>query len=142
VRAVLDPNVVISGVLSRTGAPAAVLGAWELGEFELVASPALIAELERAFSYPKLRKYLPEEDADEIVRWLAGSAVVVPDPANPPAVRSKDPGDDYLIALAASERALLVSGDGHLLDLREQIPVYSPREFLKLLDPQSPRGRE
>jgi predicted nucleic acid-binding protein len=57
-------------------------------------------------------------------------------------VRSKDPGDDYLIALAASERALLVSGDGHLLDLREQIPVYSPREFLKLLDPQSPRGRE
>ncbi len=48
-------------------------------------------------------------------------------------MRSTDPGDDYLIALASAERAVLVSGDTHLLDLANEIPVYSPRQFLGLL---------
>lgn len=39
-----------------------------------------------------------------------------------------------LIALAERERAALVSGDNHLLDLRGTIPVYSPREFLELVE--------
>jgi predicted nucleic acid-binding protein len=57
----------------------------------------------------------------------------VADPAEPPPTRSADPGDDYLIALAASERAVVVSGDKHLLALAEAIPVYAPREFIALL---------
>jgi len=53
----------------------------------------------------------------------------VPDPEVAPPVRSRDPGDDYLVALAAAARATLVSGDAHLLELRDAIPVLSPREF-------------
>jgi predicted nucleic acid-binding protein len=49
-------------------------------------------------------------------------------------VRSSDPGDDYLIALAAEQNAALVSGDRHLLDLKGRIPVYSPRDFLELVE--------
>jgi predicted nucleic acid-binding protein len=41
--------------------------------------------------------------------------------------------DDYLIALAESQRAVLVSGGAHLLDLSARIPVRSPRDFLELL---------
>jgi predicted nucleic acid-binding protein len=48
-------------------------------------------------------------------------------------VRSDDPGDDYLIALASAQRAALVSGDKHLLDVSDEIPVFSPRDFLELL---------
>ncbi len=48
-------------------------------------------------------------------------------------ISSSDPKDDYLIALAEKSRSVLVSGDGDLLELSEQIPVYSPREFLDLL---------
>jgi predicted nucleic acid-binding protein len=55
------------------------------------------------------------------------------DPDEEPPVRSEDPGDDYLIALAAAERAVLVSGDKHLLALADRIPVYSPREFIDLV---------
>ena len=40
------------------------------------------------------------------------------------------PGDDYLIALAAAERALLVSGDVHLTSLVPRVPVRTPAEFL------------
>ena len=47
---------------------------------------------------------------------------------------STDSGDDYLVALAAEQRAALVSGDRHLLDLKGRIPVYSPRNFLELIE--------
>ncbi|MCA1705276.1 MAG: PIN domain-containing protein, partial [Actinobacteria bacterium] len=51
-RAVLDPNVIISAVLSPGGAPARVMTAWLEGRYELVVSPLLLEELERALSYP------------------------------------------------------------------------------------------
>lgn len=132
-RAVLDPNVVISGVLSSRGAPADVLRVLAAGEFELIASQALLDELGRALAYPKLRRHISEPDAAELVRWVAGSATVVVDPETDPPVHSRDPDDDYLIALASARRAALVTGDKHLLALEGEIPVFSPRAFLELL---------
>jgi len=124
---------VISGVLSSRGAPADVLRALAAGEFELIASRALLDELEGALSYPKLRRHIVEPDAAELVRWVADSATVVIDPDADPPVHSRDPDDDYLIALASAHRAALVSGDKHLLALEGEIPVFSPRAFLDLL---------
>jgi uncharacterized protein len=134
VRVVLDPNVIISALLSPAGAPARVLLAWQEGEFELIASQPLLAEVERALAYPKLAKRVEKEDAVAFVSWLGRSATIVVDPAQAPSVRSVDPGDDYLIALAVSERALLVSGDKHLLELGDRIPIVSPAAFLEMLD--------
>lgn len=132
-RAVLDPNVVISGLLSASGAPATLLSAWREGRFEVIVSPLLLAELGRALAYPKLRRHISAQEADAAVRWLAHGATNVDDPSAGPPLRSADPGDDYLIALAAVEKAALVSGDKHLLELRGRLPVYAPREFLELL---------
>lgn len=132
-RAVLDPNVVISGLISRGGAPAHVLLGWRNGHFEAIVSPLLLEELRRALAYPKLRRHVPPEEADATVRWLSKGATRVDDPAHQATVRSADPGDDYLIALAAEHNAALVSGDRHLLELRGRIPVYSPRDFLDLI---------
>ena len=132
-RAVLDPNVIISGLLSPSGNAAWLLQAWERGEFELVASAGLLAELERALTYPKLRRRVTEGDARQVVRWLSQSGTIAADPDARQPVRSADPGDDYLIALAASMRAILVSGDKDLLDLAEEIPVLSPAQFRQRL---------
>jgi predicted nucleic acid-binding protein len=49
-------------------------------------------------------------------------------------VRTDDPRDDYLLALAARENVLLVSGDGHVLALGGEAAVVSPREFLDALE--------
>jgi putative PIN family toxin of toxin-antitoxin system len=133
VRAVLDPNVVISGAISSRGAPADVLRSLARGEFELIASRALLDELERALAYPKLRLHISEPDAADLVRWVADSASVVVDPDTDPLVHSRDPDDDYLIVLASAHRAALVSGDKDLLALEGEIPVFSPRAFLDLL---------
>ena len=110
-----------------------MLQAWQQGEFELVVSRALLAELEGAFTYPKLRKRIKAEEARSVIQWLAGSARVAEDPSEPPPARSPDSGDDYLIALAQEEGAALVSGDEHLLQLAGKIPVFSPTQFLDLL---------
>jgi putative PIN family toxin of toxin-antitoxin system len=133
VRAVLDPNVVISGAISPRGAPADILRSLAGGDFELIASEGLLSELERALAYPKLRRHISESDAADLVRWVADTASVVVDPNADPPVRSRDPDDNYLIVLASAHRAALVSGDKDLLALEGEIPVFSPRAFLDLL---------
>lgn len=137
-RAVLDPNVLISALLSPNGSPAKVVRCWLHGAFELVVSPLLLAELERALAYPKLRKRITAGEATELVDLLRRVADVIGDPKQVPTVRSPDPGDDYLIALAEAGRAVVVSGDDHLLGLAEDLPVYSPAAFLRLLEADRP----
>jgi putative PIN family toxin of toxin-antitoxin system len=133
VRAVVDANVIISGLLSSGGAPR-VLVAWLEGGYDLVVSPLLLEELERALAYPKLRKRVSEEEAQELIELLLREADVRDDPIGPPPVRSPDGGDDYLISLAAETQSVIVSRDRHLLDLRQEIPVYSPGDFLSLIE--------
>ncbi|MGH9188773.1 MAG: putative toxin-antitoxin system toxin component, PIN family [Acidimicrobiales bacterium] len=133
-RAVLDPNVIISAALSPAGAPAQVVQAWLDGRFELVASPLLLEELERALRYPKLRERVSEEEAGELLELLLRGGAMADDPKGPPPVRSPDPDDDYIIALAAAAEAVIVSGDSHLLGLSGDLPVYGARTFLALLE--------
>jgi len=136
VRAVLDANVLISAVLSPRGTPARLVLAWQAGAFDLVVSPLLLAEVRRALAYPKLERRIPPADADAFIDWLGRSATVADDPSGAPPVRSDDPGDDYLIALAAAERAVLVSGDVHLTSLASRMPVRTPAAFISELGGQ------
>ena len=131
-RAVLDPNILIAALLSRSGAPARIISRWLGGEFELVVSETLLSELERALAYPKLLRRIPVEDAAEFVSLLRLAAVLAPDP-EAGTHRSADPGDDYLLALAENERAVLVSGDQHLLDFDDELPIQTARTFLDRL---------
>ena len=132
-RAVLDPNVIISAVLAPAGTPAKLLRGWLDGVYELVVSPRLLDELERAFGYSKIRARVTRDDAEELVELLRADGDLCDDPPDPPAIRSSDPGDDYLISLAEAAGAVIVSGDRHLLDLQGRLPVYSPAAFLELL---------
>jgi len=135
VRAVLDPNVLIAAALSPQGSPARILRAWLDGAFELFTSPLLLEELERALSYPKLRQRISPDEAHALVALLRDEAELRPDPTGVLPARSTDPGDDYLIALAADSRAIIVSGDHHLLELADQLPVQSPVDFLAAIEP-------
>jgi putative PIN family toxin of toxin-antitoxin system len=133
VRAVLDPNVIISALLSPDGTPAKVLRAWLEGRFDLIVSPLLLEELERALAYPKLAERISVPESEALVDWLRREAVLIDDPSDPPSSRSVDPGDDYLLALAENEEAALVSGDKHLLAMRSELPVLTVREFLVIV---------
>ncbi len=133
-RAVLDVNLLISAILSPTGTPARLLLAWQAGAFELIVSPALLDELRRAVTYPKLRRLVPASEGEAFVGWIAEAATLASDPGGPPPIDSPDPGDAYLLALAAAQDAVLVSGDRHLLGLADGFPVRTPASFLSMLD--------
>lgn len=111
-----------------------MLLAWVEGRYELVVSPLLLAELTRVLAYPKLRARVDSNDAEAFVDWLSRQAILVADPADPPS-RVADTDDDYLLALAASEEALLVSGDKRLLALADEFPILSPVRFLERFKP-------
>ena len=93
----------------------------------------LLRELTVTLSRPKLRRYVLPNEAALVLSLIRSEAITVEDPEEAPSVASTDPHDDYLIALAEHSRSVLVSGDYDLLDLADRIPVYSPREFLELL---------
>jgi len=133
VRAVVDVNVLISAALSARGPSAGVIRACRDGAFELVVSELLIAELTRALAYPKIRKRIPVHKAASFTSWVRDHGTLADDPAGAPSVRSSDPDDDYLLALAISRRAYVVTADQHLLEVAANLPVFTPAEFLTKL---------
>jgi len=132
-RAVLDVNVLISALLSPDGASAALLTRWLRGDFELVVNDALLAELSAALAFAKLRSRIPPESAAVFVDLLRREATVAATTDAPPPLHSRDPADDYLLALAATAHAVLVTWDQDLLGLTEG-PVHAPASFLALLE--------
>jgi putative PIN family toxin of toxin-antitoxin system len=129
-RAVLDPGVLVSALITPTGTPARLLGAARGGSFELIVSALLLEELGSVLRRQKFRRHVDLDVVDRYVALLQRDATRAVDPVGPPPVRCADPDDDYLISLAHAGGAALVSGDQHLLDLAGRIPVFTPAEFL------------
>jgi uncharacterized protein len=131
-RVVLDVNVLVSALLSKAGAPGRLIALWLEGSFELVVSEALLAELGRALAYPKLRKHISREDAADFIAVLRATASMLADADRSEPI-SRDPGDDYLLALAKASASVLVSGDRDLLVLAPELPIEEPGAFLEHL---------
>ena len=133
-RAVLDTNVLVSALISPGGPSAALLLELRAGAFELVVSPALLAELRDVLARPKFGPYVTEAEAHAYVELVEHEAAIHQDPPPSGEALSADPDDEYLIDLArAAGGDVLVSGDAHLLDLRGVVPVMTPAQFLASL---------
>ena len=138
-RVVIDTNIIVSGVLSRKGAPAEVLDAWRERRFLLLISPQIIAEVRAVFEYPHIRKKYPfiDEEVDQVIELLEHDALVVPGEADVSGDVPADSKDEMFLACALDgEAGLIVSGDHHLLDLfiYRDIPIISARQFITKLD--------
>lgn len=137
-RALLDANVLISAAIRPSGAPGLIVTAFvERGAFDLVLSPAIVAEVELALKLPRIRKYL--RSPDEALLWvtdLVALADVVGDTQRAKGV-CRDPDDDTVLSAAVEGRArVIVTGDADLLVLGqyESIGIVAPREFLSLME--------
>lgn len=133
-RAVLDAGVLIAGLISSSGSPAALLAAVGDGRFDIMVCPMLLAEVRRALGYPRLQRYVTSAEADDFVAWIARVAVILEDPADVTAV-TRDPNDDYLFALALlADADVVVSGDNDLTQVTTTpVRVMTPRAFLETL---------
>jgi uncharacterized protein len=131
-RIVLDCNVFVSALLSPQGGPAQILDQWADGDFDLVVSPLLLAELEKVLRRSKFHASIDTVHIDALLTGLIEDAVLVDDPSTQFGL-TPDPGDDYLVMLARKADAqYIVSGDAHLTQLTDPSPpVLTPREFLQ-----------
>jgi len=115
-RAVLDTNIVVAGLLWN-GPPSRLLRS--VGEpLSLYCSRTLIDELANTLARRKFarRLALHGTDIDALIEDYLGLAELVV-PASVPRI-CRDPDDDHVIACAIAARAeIIVSGDRDLLDL-------------------------
>lgn len=134
-RVVLDPGVLVSALITPSGTAARLLAEMSAGNLELIVSPLLLEELDEVLSREKFRRYVDAEGARDYVALLRREALSVSDPPEGELpLRSPDPDDDYLIALAFTQNATLVSGDSDLLDLVGGAPILVPADLLRALD--------
>jgi hypothetical protein len=138
-RVVIDTNVIVSGILSRKGAPAELLNAWRERRFLLLSSPAIVAEVWAVMKYPRIHKkyHLSDEDIEQTITLLEHDALLVAGDANIAGSVPDDPKDEMFLACALDGQAdVVVSGDHHLLDLGvfRDIPIISARQFLDQLN--------
>ena len=135
-RALLDANVLISAAIRPSGPPGQIVIALLAQRFELILSPVIIEEVERALALPKVRKYLREPK--EALRWLADIVAIadlVQDTGKVAGI-CRDPADDAVLAAAVEGRVgAIVTGDDDLLALGEYrgIEIVTPRRFLELI---------
>jgi putative PIN family toxin of toxin-antitoxin system len=135
-RAVLDTNVFVSGLISPMGKPAAILKALRSRRFTLVSSPPINEEIIEVFDRPRIcdRYGLGDRIFDvSFILWEVAELVI-----DLPGVRvCSDPDDDKFLAAAVGGRAdYLVTGDvGDLLHLGEYkgVAIVSPRDFVSRL---------
>jgi len=144
IRAFLDANVFVSGILSQNGPPGRILKDWFEQRFELATSSALLAELRRVLNYSKVRRRhgWSEAELDEFLENIESLAVIVPGELRLNVI-TDDPSDDrYLECALESGASYLVSGDHHLLELGyfREVEILSPRAFLKLLSERGGTG--
>lgn len=130
-RVVLDTNIIISSALG--GALVLILEKWDEGKFTVIVTTDVLSEYFAVLSRPKFG--LKQETIDKITRYIYQfSEFVVPEEE----IRfiEEDPKDDrFLEAAIAGKVDFIVSGDKHLLTLKEyhSIPIISGREFLDWL---------
>ena len=134
-RIVVDTNLFVSSLLSRHGAPAQVIDAWRNRQYLLVVSEPIITEIRRVISSSSIReKYtILDQDIEDLLILINQEALFVPGLADAMGAIPDDPQDEIFLACAVDGQAdMIVSGDRHLLNLREYraIPILTARQFL------------
>ncbi len=135
-RAIPDPNVLISAVINPRGTPGRIVAAAAQGRCALVASPHLLAEVEEVLGREALRRWVTPDEARRFLIVLDSLVEPVPDAPRPWAAVARDRGDDYLVALARAAGAdALVSGGRDLTSLVDLVPpVVTPAAFLAMVE--------
>lgn len=137
-KVVFDTNMFVSGLLVKSGPPARALDAWRERRYVVAISPAIISEIRAVLNYARIRRKYAVTDGDvsQLAALLEGDALLVPGSADVAGSVPDDPADEKILACAVEARAdLVVTGDHHLLDLREYkgIAIVTVYEFLERL---------
>lgn len=138
-RVVADTNTLVSGLLWH-GNPRRVLDAARAGTLQMYTTAALLAELEEVLQRPKFAQRLSVAGVTSHTLVLGYAALArLVEPAEIAPVILADPDDDAVLACAVAAHAeIIVSGDSHLLDLKdyEGILIVTAAHLLTRIRPE------
>lgn len=134
-RVVLDTNILISALISRSGPTDRLYVAWRDQRYELVTSMEQLEEFQRVTRYPRVKLLIEPSAAGTLYNQLRASNIVLD--KLPVIDRSRDPGDNFLLAMAEAGGAeYLVTGDKRdLLALKKHgnTHIVNSRDMLTVL---------
>lgn len=134
IKAVLDTNTLISALGWKEGNPRKVLELCILGKCKLIESMELIKEFVSVISRPKFY-FINEEEKNQFLVFLLQISNLVEPKRKLDAIKD-DPKDNIVLECAVESKAdYIVSGDQHLLKLKEfcGIKIVTAKEFLDLV---------
>jgi predicted nucleic acid-binding protein len=136
IRAIVDTNVLVAAFAGPSDSAAdAVLAAQREGEFELVTTPRLLAELDGVLHRPAFTRLAADGRAGSFVRHLADAALFAHDVYDPPRATA-DRSHDQLVAVArATGVRYIVTSDPNLSSAYvKDVEPLTPLEFVTALD--------
>jgi len=131
VRIVLDTNTLVSAI-GWDGPPRRVLLATVAGRHHLTTTPDLLNELVAVLRYRKLQPVAAHPLLPTVLAWLHRPEHIVLPSARLRVIQD-DPADNIVLEAALAGGAdVIVSGDRHLLALREfqGIRILTARQFV------------
>ncbi len=133
IQLVIDTNVFVSALISTRSIPALLLD--EAGKkYTLFISKEILAEVEEVISRKKFG-FSTQKISSAMEAIMSFSEIINPE-LKVDVIKS-DPDDNKILECAISCNAqYIVSGDSHLLDLREygSIKIINPKNALELLN--------
>ena len=133
VRVVIDTSVWVSGIFWH-GTPHRVLEAWKAGDFEVVVSEAILAEIERKLAEKVVEFGAESNISAEWMNRISEEANLIEPRERIRACRDAD-DNKFLEAAVAGQAAFTVSGDKDLTDMGRfrDGEIVTPLQFLERL---------
>lgn len=136
-KAVVDTNILISGLICKAGNPSSLINALKNNEFHLITSPQLMNEFIEVIERPHIKhKYeLTNEEINDFIEYIYREATVISGIYE--VKSSKDPKDDMFLSCALEGKAdYLVTGDTHLSNIKyyHGVQIVNVKQFLRLLE--------
>lgn len=133
-----DTNIMLSGFLWN-GPPRRVIACAQLKKINLCGTPATYKEFCRIISYPRFAKKLRalHFSLQRLALDYLKLVSILPEPErqdNP--IVEEDPDDDsFVYAALASQAPIIVSGDQHLLSMKQVMAIHTLNavEMLRLV---------
>ncbi len=130
----IDTNVFVSAVLFK-GKPGRLVPLWQRGEITFLLSTEILKEYIGVLSYPKFK--LTEKEIKHIIEKELVPFIQPAKLKTKVDIIRQDPSDNKFLSLAVDGKAdCLISGDKHLLELKEfrKTKIIPIRDFLRLIE--------
>lgn len=134
---VIDTNIAVSGLLWK-GAPNNILKLARDGFIEISSTKTVCEELKKVLAYTRIQKRLAELGftRDEAIQYYQNIVSFYKEVSKVNIVKVDKSDNRFLEAAVDSRSAIVVSGDAHLLKIKEykSILIITAQEFLKLYE--------